>query len=81
MLTFLETERLLLRQFTPDDAELLVELDSDPRVMRYITGGIPTPRGEIEGDFLPARLPHRMPPRLLRGPLPRHVALRILRPR
>ena len=52
MLTFLETERLLLRQFTPDDAEILVELDSDPRVMRYITGGIPTSRGEIEGDFL-----------------------------
>ena len=56
MLTFLETERLLLRQFTPDDAELRMELDSDPRVMRYITGGIPTPRGEIEGDFLPAFL-------------------------
>ena len=56
MLTFLETERLLLRQFTPDDAELLVELDSDPRVMRYITGGIPTSRGEIESDFLPAFL-------------------------
>jgi RimJ/RimL family protein N-acetyltransferase len=56
MLTFLETERLLLRQFTPADAELLVELDSDPRVMRYITGGIPTPRSEIEDDFLPAFL-------------------------
>ena len=56
MLTFLQTERLLLRQFTPDDAELLVEPDSDPRVMRYITGGIPTSRGEIEGDFLPAFL-------------------------
>ncbi|MDR7083846.1 RimJ/RimL family protein N-acetyltransferase [Arthrobacter ginsengisoli] len=55
MPTFLETERLLLRQFTPDDAGL-VELDSDPRVMRYITGGIPTSRGEIEDDFLPAFL-------------------------
>ena len=56
MLTFLETERLLLRHFTSADAELLVELDSDPRVMRYITGGIPTPRADIEGDFLPAFL-------------------------
>jgi RimJ/RimL family protein N-acetyltransferase len=56
MLTFLETERLLLRQFTPDDADLLVELDSDPRVMRYITGGIPTSRSEIEDDYLPAFL-------------------------
>ena len=49
-------ERLLLRQFTRDDADLLVELDSDPRVMRYITGGIPTSRAEIEGDYLPAFL-------------------------
>jgi RimJ/RimL family protein N-acetyltransferase len=34
----LETERLTLRRFidTDTDAELLVELDSDPEVMRYI---------------------------------------------
>ena len=36
---YLETERLRLRRFTADDADLLVELDSDPAVMRYITGG------------------------------------------
>jgi len=56
MLAFLETERLLLRQFTGDDADLLVALDSDPLVMRYITGGIPTSRSEIESDYLPAFL-------------------------
>lgn len=56
MRTFLETERLLLRQFTPDDADLLVELDGDPRVMWFITGGAPTPRPEIEGEVLPAFL-------------------------
>jgi RimJ/RimL family protein N-acetyltransferase len=56
MLIFLETERLVLRQFTPTDADLLVELDGDARVMRYITGGAPTPRGEIESDYLPAFL-------------------------
>lgn len=56
MLVFLETERLLLRQFTAGDADLLVELDSDPRVMRYITGGTPTSRDEVEGDILPAFL-------------------------
>jgi RimJ/RimL family protein N-acetyltransferase len=56
MLIFLETERLVLRQFTPTEADLLVELDGDPRVMRYITGGAPTPRGEIESDYLPAFL-------------------------
>jgi RimJ/RimL family protein N-acetyltransferase len=37
----LQTERLELRRFTADDAELLIELDSDPAVMRYLTGGEP----------------------------------------
>jgi RimJ/RimL family protein N-acetyltransferase len=40
---YLDTERLTLRHFTADDAELLTELDSDPAVMRYLTGGEPTP--------------------------------------
>jgi RimJ/RimL family protein N-acetyltransferase len=34
----LETERLILRRFTGDDVDHLVELDSDPEVMRYLTG-------------------------------------------
>lgn len=54
----LETERLLLRRFTADDAPLLVELDSDPEVMLRITGGRPTPREEIESEVLPAFLRH-----------------------
>jgi RimJ/RimL family protein N-acetyltransferase len=53
---FLETERLVLRRFTEADVDNLVELDSDPDVMRYITGGRPTPREEIETDILPAFL-------------------------
>jgi len=56
MHVFLETERLLLRRFTIADVDNLVALDSDPDVMRYITGGIPTPRTEIEEDSLPAFL-------------------------
>ena len=40
--TYLETERLALRRFTADEADLLIELDSDPAVMRYLTGGEPT---------------------------------------
>lgn len=36
MQVFLETERLILRRFTEDDAAHLFELDSDPEVMRYI---------------------------------------------
>ena len=55
----LETDRLTLRQFTPEDVENLVELDGDPEVMRYINGGRPTPRQEIERRELPAFLAYR----------------------
>ncbi|MDX6223970.1 MAG: hypothetical protein QOE64_346, partial [Frankiales bacterium] len=52
----LSTERLVLREFTSASAPLLVELDSDPEVMHFITGGKPTPPNEIEDDYLPAFL-------------------------
>ena len=55
---FIQTERLVLRRFTENDADLLVELDSDPEVMHFITGGRPTPRREIETEILPAFLEH-----------------------
>jgi RimJ/RimL family protein N-acetyltransferase len=53
---FLETERLTLRRFTGDDVDNLVDLDSDPDVMKFINGGEPTSREEIEGEVLPAFL-------------------------
>lgn len=53
---FLETDRLVLRKFTSDDADLLVDLDSDPDVMHFINGGRATSRLEIESDILPAFL-------------------------
>jgi len=53
MQIFLETERLVLRRFTEEDIDNLVELDSDPDVMRFINGGRPTPRDEIENEVLP----------------------------
>lgn len=56
MQIYLETERVTLRRFTPDDVDNLVALDSDPEVMRYLSGGIPTPRAEIEHSVLPAFL-------------------------
>ena len=56
MQVFLETDRLVLRQFTMADADNLVNLDADPDVMRFVTGGIPTSREEIENEFLPAFL-------------------------
>jgi len=56
MQTLLETERLVLRRFTGDDVDNLVELDSDPEVMHFINGGRPTPRDEVENVVLPALL-------------------------
>jgi RimJ/RimL family protein N-acetyltransferase len=50
------TDRLVLRRFTRSDPDLLVELDSDPEVMRYITGGRPTPRMRIETAVLPTMI-------------------------
>lgn len=51
---FLETDRLVLRRFTEDDVDNLVELDSDPEVMRFLTGGTATPREVVEQSLLPA---------------------------
>ena len=51
--TYLETERLTLRRFTADDADLLIELDSDPAVMRYLSGGTPTAPEVVRERYLP----------------------------
>lgn len=56
MKVFAETPRLILREFTEDDVDLLLELDSDPAVMHFITGGVLTSRQEIETEVLPALL-------------------------
>lgn len=52
------TERLTLRHFDQADTDLLLALDSDPEVMRYLTGGVPTSRADIEARVLPA-MTHR----------------------
>ena len=44
---YLETDRLILRRFTRDDFDLLLDLDSDPEVMRYLTDGQPSPPDRI----------------------------------
>jgi RimJ/RimL family protein N-acetyltransferase len=56
MIVGMETERLLLRRFTVADVDHLVELDSDPEVMRFLTNGRPTPREVIERESLPLML-------------------------
>jgi len=52
----LETQRLTLRQFTEDDVDNLFDLNSDAEVMRYLTGGRPTPREELRDEVIPFHL-------------------------
>jgi RimJ/RimL family protein N-acetyltransferase len=53
MQSYLETERLVLRRFDGRDVDNLCALDSDPEVMRFISGGVPTPRALIRSKILP----------------------------
>jgi RimJ/RimL family protein N-acetyltransferase len=53
MPVFLETERLVLRHFTAGDAGNLYDLNDDPDVMWFLTGGEPTPRERIENHIIP----------------------------
>ncbi len=52
----IETDRLVLRPVSIADTQHLVDLDSDPVVMRYVTGGIATPREVIEEWVIPRAL-------------------------
>jgi RimJ/RimL family protein N-acetyltransferase len=52
----LETPRLIMRQFTADDVDNLFDLNSDPEVMRYLTGGKATPREVIRDETIPFHL-------------------------
>jgi RimJ/RimL family protein N-acetyltransferase len=49
---WLETLRLSMRAFTPDDFDDLYALNSDPRVMKYIADGTVSTREEVS-RFLP----------------------------
>jgi RimJ/RimL family protein N-acetyltransferase len=51
MQVFLVTERLALRRFTEDDVDHLFALHHDSDVMRFLNGGRPTPREEIEREY------------------------------
>src|ERR1051326_2343252 len=44
----IETERLLLRMFRPDDLEHLARMFSDPEVMRYVGDGSTVSRDETD---------------------------------
>jgi RimJ/RimL family protein N-acetyltransferase len=53
MQIFLETERLRLRQFTPDDVDNLLALDSNVEVRRYLDMPTPPTRESITEHILP----------------------------
>ena len=52
------TDNLILRKFNSTDVDNLVDLDSDPEVMFFITGGRATPREEITERVLPWFIDH-----------------------
>jgi RimJ/RimL family protein N-acetyltransferase len=54
--TYLATDRLDLRPFAADEADLLIELDSDPAVMRFLSGGEPTAPEVVRDLVLPSLL-------------------------
>ena len=56
MRVFHTTDRLTLRRFTVADEDNLVELNSDPQVMRFLNGGKPTPREEVRARIIPTFL-------------------------
>ncbi|MFC0645665.1 GNAT family N-acetyltransferase [Cellulomonas phragmiteti] len=56
METYLQTDRVTLRRFGADDADLLIELDSDPAVVRYLSGGAPTAPEVVRERILPSIL-------------------------
>ncbi|MGQ5259307.1 GNAT family N-acetyltransferase [Micromonospora sp. ZYX-F-536] len=50
------TERLRFRRLAMADVGALVELDSDPEVMRFLTGGVATPPATVRDEQLPRLL-------------------------
>jgi len=46
-MVFLETERMVLRQFTMGDVDVVLALDSDPAVRTFVEDGEPVTRQEV----------------------------------
>ena len=71
MQIFLETDRLVLRRFVESDVDNLLDLDSDPEVMCFLTGGRPTPAtssemGPCPDSFATTSVPKGWPTRVRR---------------
>ncbi|WP_197322118.1 GNAT family N-acetyltransferase [Saccharomonospora sp. NB11] len=54
MRVFCTTQRMVLRRFTPADADALAALHGDAEVMRFIDNGRPVPADVVREDTLPA---------------------------
>jgi len=52
-MNIIPSARLSYRLMTKDDAELLFQLDQDPKVMRFLNGGRPSSMDEINDVFIP----------------------------
>lgn len=52
----LETDRLILRRFTEQDADALFDLHNDPEVMHFLNGGRPASREKVRTQTLPTIL-------------------------
>ncbi len=59
--TVAPSARLSYRLMDLSDGDYLFELDQDPRVMKFLTGGKPTSREEVEQVFLPRLKAYRNP--------------------
>lgn len=49
----IETDRLVLTMLTPEDTDLMFELDQDEAVMKYINGGKKTTMEQVVNVFVP----------------------------
>lgn len=56
-----DSARLSFRLMDGNDAQLLFELDQDPEVMRYLSGGVATTMEQIEQRMLPRMMAYRDP--------------------
>ena len=54
----LETERMVLRETRDEDIDMLMDLDSDPEVRRYVRPGEPVSRSEMEREVMPRLTSH-----------------------
>src|SRR5581483_2698094 len=56
MTVIIETDRLILRQWTDDDVEAWAAMNADPRVMEFFPGTTPPEKSREQAAFMRAEL-------------------------